>query len=234
MNANDIATKIQAWADKYHARIDRDLLSAWSDLELRLRDLVDTMSLRELTLGPRADFHVQRLGPVIATWATGHIVPILDAAEVELRAICESIRNLHGVSQEVPGEWSGTLSFSDVWGPGAAAAGATVGVVAVILGISKATAWLIFTVIVVNWYLVIAGVVVGAALIALGGYGTFGLKAKLRDRFRDKLVPMIKEAILGDTFELNGKKVPSVRCQLKDVIERGKVEAIRMLGTGIS
>jgi hypothetical protein len=99
----------------------------------------------------------------------------------------------------------------------------------VALGIAKVTAWLIFQVIVINWPLVIIGVVVGAILIALGGHGTFGLQARLRQRFRERLIPKIKESIIGESFELNGKQLPSVRCRLKELIERGKAEALCML-----
>jgi hypothetical protein len=99
----------------------------------------------------------------------------------------------------------------------------------VILGISKAMAWIVFLVIVVNWPLVIAGVVVGVVLVAFGAHGMLSLKAKLRDRFRDKLLPKIKEAILGEFFDLDGKKVPSLRIQLKNMIEQSRTEALRKL-----
>jgi hypothetical protein len=233
MDRQELELVIVGWANKYSARIDHDLNNGWPDLELRLRDLVDEMSLKELTLGPGSDFQDNRLDPMIQSWTDRHVTPILEDAEKELRKIYESIQVLHVDSHVVPGEWKGMLSFGDLTGPGAVAAGAGVGVAAVVIGISKATSWIIFTVIVVNWYLVIAGVVLGVILIALGAHGMLGLKAKLRDRFREALVPKIKEVILGESFKHGGKEMLSVRRQMKEIIERSKDEALRQLGDGI-
>jgi hypothetical protein len=125
------------------------------------------------------------------------------------------------------------LRFSDVWRPGAVAAGAAIGIGAVVAGLSPVTTWIIFATFAVNWPLVILGVATGAALIAFGGHGTLELKAKLRDRFRTKLVPKIREAILENGIKLDGKHVPSIRNQLKEMIERGKEEAFRKLTSGV-
>ena len=226
MNPNEIRIAIQAWAAKYHARIDRDVTTAWPDLELRLRNLVDNMSFKELVLGPGSDFQNDRLKPMVENWAHNHISPIVEDAEKDLRNIYLSVQELDLNSHGVPGEWGGTLSFRDIWAPGAAVGGVVVGVAAVVGGISKVAVWIVLSALVVNWYLVIAGVVVGVFLFALGFHGTLGLKAELRDRFRDKLLPKIKEAILGEAFNLDGKQVLSLRRQLKCMIEQSKTEAL--------
>jgi hypothetical protein len=128
MNPHEIRTTIQAWAARYHSRIDRDLETAWPDLELRLRDLVDKMSLKELTLGPRSDFQDSRLKPIIESWAGTHLAPIVEDAEKELRIIYQSIQALGINSRGIPGEWSGMLSPSDTWAPAAVVGGVAVGV----------------------------------------------------------------------------------------------------------
>jgi hypothetical protein len=234
MDAHEIRIVIQAWADKYRARIDRDLTTAWPELENELRSLIDQMTLRELTIGPGADFQNNRLQPRIASWSASHIKPLAEDAEKDLHKIFESLQLLPSGSTTIPGAWKGTLRFDDLLGPAAAGLGVGIGVAGVVLGISKATTWIIFTILVVNWYLVIAGLVVGLALYAAGSHRMLGLQGRLRERFRAKLIPKIQEAVLGDCFLVKQEKVPSIRRQLIDVIERGKADALDKLEAGIA
>ena len=233
MNSHETRIDLQKWADKYHSRIDQDLTNAWPVLKERLRDLVDEMSLWELVLGPGTDFRDNRLSPTIESWAKANVMPIVEAAEKELQRLIESIRvDRNDPYPDTARSWEGNWRFSDAGGPALAAIGAGAGLAGLVLGISKITTFLIFTTLIVNWYLVIAGIVIGAVLFAYGSHRALSFKAELRDRFRKLLLPKIEETILGNSFELEGKTILSVRCQLKETIDREKAAALHRLEEG--
>lgn len=232
MSAHETTIAIQVWADKYHSQIDRDLTMAWPLLKDKLEDLAEAMTTWELVRGPSVKFRDERLGPVIENWTKAHIAPILQDAQKDLRSLIDGLRAAPGLPQpnaEFNSQLDSALRVRDAAGPALLAGGLGTGVATLMIGIGKSTTFLLFSTMVVSWPLVIGGLVITAILIAIGTLLTQDVKRRIRVRFREQLLPRIETTIIGEDFEHEGKRVLSLRRQMKATVEEWKELALQVL-----
>jgi hypothetical protein len=224
---------LSRWADRYTSRFDQDLTNAWPDLAERLREAVASLSWIELSLGPGKDFQKDRIKPAVEGWVKQHVQPIIDAADRELRELLPQASDpIQADTQaDVPAE--GALYVTDVLRGLAFPGGVLVGGGALAVAVTTATTWLIFTTVVVNWPLLIAGLAIGAALSWFGVVSLAGLPKELQERFRQKLLPGVREALVGKGVEHKGERIPSLKDQLvHGVRETAEVARRRLEGKG--
>jgi hypothetical protein len=202
------------WADRYTSRFDQELTNAWPDLAERLREAVASLSWVELSLGPGKDFQEKRIQPAVESWVERYVQPIIEEADRELRELLpqasEPIKN--DARADVPAE--GALYLTDVLRGLALPGGVVVGGGTLAVAITTVTTWLIFTTVVVNWPLLIAGLAVAVALSWFGVVSLSGLPKELQERFQKKLLPGIREALVGKGVEHKGERIPSLKDQL--------------------
>jgi hypothetical protein len=105
------------------------------------------------------------------------------------------------------------LGVGDVLQGLALPAGLLVGGGAVSAAIVTTTQLLIFTTVVVNWPLLVGGLIAGAALSGFGVFSLSGLRSRLQQRFEDTLLPTVQAALVGDGACHEGHHVPSLRSQ---------------------
>jgi hypothetical protein len=221
------------WADRYTARFDQELTNAWPDLAERLRQAVALLSWVELSLGPGKDFQEKRIQPAVQSWVERHVTGIIEEANRELHGILpQESEPIKGGSQaDVPAE--GALYLTDVLRGLALPGGVLVGGGALAVAVTTATTWLIFTTVVVNWPLLIAGLAVGVALSWFGVVSLAGLPKELQERFQKKLLPGIREALVGKGVEYKGERIPSLKDQLvHGVRETAEAARRRLEGKG--
>jgi hypothetical protein len=210
---------IACWADKYTARFDQEVTKAWPDMKDRLESIIAGMSWSELAFGPGKGFGEQAIEPTVKAWVETHVQPILDDAVRDLRDCTRQ-----DLADVTPGAPSGTdergaLQSLDVLKGLALPAGALVASGAVVAAIVTTTKLLIFTTIVVHWPLLITGLIIGGILSLFGGQHLAKLKQTLQSRFREGLLPKIRESLIGDGVEREGQWVPSLKDQLKTKVK---------------
>jgi hypothetical protein len=171
---------VDRWENKYTTRLDRDLTKAWPELVNRLQQGIDQLSWSDLTFGPGAGFKQKQIDPRVSLWYQLNVEPVVTEAREELRQIVQV--DLEKLPQppavEAPGD--GALNVIDIARSLTLPGGLLVGGGALAAGITTATSWIFWTVVVVNWPLLIGGLVVGTALCCFGVYSLTNLKADLR------------------------------------------------------
>ena len=92
--------------------------------------------------------------------------------------------------------------------------------------VAEVTVWLVFTTVVVNWPLLLAGLAVGTALSLFGVYRLAQLRETLQRRFGQRLLPSLEGAVVGGGVQRDGRQIPSLKDQLKQKV-RETAEAAR-------
>jgi hypothetical protein len=215
LQENQVA--VARWADKYTARFDQALTDAWPDLADRLREQVAGLYLYDLTVGPGEAFQKERIEPAVKAWVERYVEPVIEEARDEFCTAVQS--DLALVQRDLdPVGCGGVLEVTDVLKGLALPTGLLVGGGAVAAAIVTTTKLLIFTTVVVHWPLLIAGLVVGTILSLFGGGSLASLRQTFQKRFENKLVPAVKEALVGGGTDYQGKHIPSLRDQLQQQV----------------
>jgi hypothetical protein len=206
---------IARWADKYTARFDQALTDAWPDLESRLHESIAKLSSYELMAGPGKGFQAKCIDPAVAGWIERHVQPVIEDAGKEFR---EKIQGEPGMLQsafhaDAPGER--VLHTGDVLIGLALPAGLLMSGGSVTAAIATTTKLLIFTTVVVNWPLLIGGLIAGTVFCLIGTVSLAGLKGRMRERFENRLMPHLKNAVVGEGIVYRGEHIPSLKDQLK-------------------
>jgi hypothetical protein len=90
--------------------------------------------------------------------------------------------------------------------------------------VATVTTWFIFTTVVVNWPLLIAGLTVGVVLSWIGVANLANLRRDLQSRFQERLLPHLREAVVGSGVQNQGRTIPSIKSQLQQQV-RGQAAA---------
>jgi len=220
---------LQGWADKYRSRIDKDLHDGWPDLKDRIQDAVGRLSWKELATGPGSDFQKERLNPAVEAWVSHYVEPIIEDAAREFQTLACDIEQSLSASPAGNQKALSGLSSIDVLEALTLPMGATVAGVAVVAAIGKVTTLIIFTSIIVKWPLLIAGLIVGGVLIAVGALRLATLKDRLRGRIERHLLPQIKDAIVGNGVVQGGRHEPSLRQKLTAGVDGALDKALQKL-----
>jgi hypothetical protein len=210
---------IDRWADTYTARLDQELTTAWHDLAHRLEQGIANLSWSELAFGPGEGFQRHCQGDV-QQWVERHVTPIIDKA-------CEELHNLLGkdvgrLEGNTPGHFrsGGNLKAMDVVKGLALPGGVLIGGTAVSAAIVTTTKLLILTTVIVDWPLLIGGLIGGGILALFGGSQLARLREELRRRCRDHLLPQIHDAVVGNGVQRDGHWMPSLLVQLRDRVQQ--------------
>lgn len=206
------------WVDTYTARFDQALTTAWPDLADRLRAAVATLSWSELAFGPGKEFKKKQIEPAIRDWTQLHVQPIIEAAQEEFRRLVQTDETRMKAEAEFGAVDGGALEFADLLKALGVPGGLLLGGGAIAALITEGTVWLVFTTIVVNWPVLICGLLVGGVL-ALFGAGSIGhMLGQLQDRFTKRILPTLERAIIGEGTEHDGKHIPSLKDALKQMV----------------
>jgi hypothetical protein len=225
-----IKVAIANWVDVYTVRLDQHLNAAWPALAASLEKGIDSMSWHELAFGPGEDFLKRCIQPAVECWVECHVQPIVEEAVAELKKLIPGGQGSFRAKGPMDLDRRGNLRFGDVLEVLTLPGGILVAGGAVTMAIVTTTKWLIFTTVIVNWPLLIAGLVIGAALAIFGGSQLATLYEKLRRRFRDQLLPQIKAAVVGKGIDHKGQHVPSMLAQLKHKVRETARVAIASFG----
>jgi hypothetical protein len=229
--AHEKTVALDAWADRHTALLDQELTDAWPALAACLEEGVATLSWRELAFGPGKDFQRRCVGPAVERWVGLHVLPAGERACAELEALLPKGHGPLAGSAPAAGGGEGNLGALDVLkgltllGAPLAAGGA------LWAAITTTTNLLVFTTVAVNWPLLIAGLAVALALAFFGGAHLARLRGELQKRFRGKLLPRVKAALVGEGVEHGGERVPSLLAQLQGKVREAAGAARAALPT---
>jgi hypothetical protein len=216
---------LDRWENDYLTRLGRDVRKAIPDLKDRLREAVAQLTLWQLSFGPGDDFRRTHLDPAFDAWFESHIRPILDDARRDLMTLIHRDGLADSTPQHLNGP-SGVLGVRDVLAGLALPAGLLIGGGAVAVGVTTATRWVLWQVLVFNWPLIIAGVGFGTLLTWVGVVNMATVYRTLTDRLSLQFFPAVEAAIVGDGVTEGGKHHPSLLCQLQTQI-RQAAQAVR-------
>ncbi len=212
--AQERRVELARWADTYTARIDQELTNAWPDLADRLEGAVAELSWSELAFGPGQGFRQKQVGAAVERWVERHVLPVVEAARCDLQKLLPGGQGPATGSVPTAVDGRGGLGALDVLKGLALPGGVLVGGGAVAAAVVTTTQLLVLTTVAVNWPLLIGGLLAGAALSWFGVASLAGLKEELRRRFRERLLPAVREALVGAGAEHEGEWVPSLKEQL--------------------
>jgi hypothetical protein len=220
---------LAAWADRHTACVGRQLEAVWPELAVVLREAVSALPLRRLVLGPGKSFANQSVDPAVEAWVQRRVRPLLEAAIADA-PVCACLQpGQLGGAAPAAGEPGSVLSVGDVLGGLCLPAGAVVGGGAAWLAVTTVTQFLVFTTLAVNWWLLCVGLAVAAVAAAIGGHSVIDLRRRLRERFEKRLLPRLREALIGAGIEHKGQRVPSLRAQLQAAIRQAARQARQKL-----
>lgn len=226
MNQQDVKQAIRAWRNKHTTEVDRKLRTAWPELELRLQNAIGAQSAFTLVkAGP--DWIVSNLiQPEVEGWVARHAVPAMEDASSELNQIVSNCIDGRTGQARVPLRADGLGAGGEaVFAAGAIMAGIGAGVAGLTLGISSFL-WFFTT---VSWPIVIPSLAAAAVLIWLGGSKAAKLKEEVVKRFAQVFTPKIKDALIGQGYDCDGKRHASFRAQLIEKLEDAATQAERRI-----
>lgn len=217
------------WAEKYCLRIEQVLHTSWHELAERIREGIDQLSWYELTIGPGESFSKRVIEPEVRAWVERRIEPLLREATDEF---------LETVQAEPDWQrgWSGPqvhagreLGLMDMLPGLLVPGGVAIGYGAVTAAVVTTTKLLIITTVVVNWPLLVGGLVIGTTLACFGVYRLSDLKTRLKQRFEKTLTGKLKEGLIGKGLHHDGKQMPSLLSQLQEQLEAVAAAARKQL-----
>jgi hypothetical protein len=220
---------LDRWVDTFTTRFEQGLSDAWPDLAERLRQQVLGMTWRELTAGPGKAFREKFIEPIVKRWVEHHVDPIIDDACQEFRVVVGQDLKPTSCAADADGPSGWGVRPADVLEGMALPGGLLLGGGAVSAAITTVATLMIFTHLVVNWWLLIVGLIVAATVTAFGAARLAQLKGRLRQRFENKLLPKIREAIVGDGAGSDGRKIPSLKQQLQQQVRDSAARARKTL-----
>jgi hypothetical protein len=222
--------EIANWCDKYTARFDQELTTAWPDLAQRLREKFGKLSIWELGMGPGEKALSSLIDPVVTAWVARHVQPIIEDAIREFPGTIQCSPDVRGLDNPNSPPVGGMLETLDVLKGLALPAGVMIGGGSLAIAIVTTTKLLIITTTVVYWPLLITGLVIGAALSWIGVVNLAQMKDRFQARFTNHLLPKIGAAIAGQGTEIKGQHVPSLMEQLKQQIRDVATNALKSVG----
>jgi hypothetical protein len=220
---------LDRWVDTFTTRFEQGLSDAWPDLAERLRQQVFGMTWLELTAGPGKAFREKCIDPIVKRWVERHVEPIIDDARRELRAVVGLDLKPIAFAADAGAPTGWGVRPTDILEGMALPSGLLLGGGAVSAAITTVASWVIFTQLAVNWWLLIGGLLVAATLTAFGAARLALWKGRLRQRFENRLLPKIREATVGDGAGPDGRKVPSLKQQLRQQVRDSAVHARKIL-----
>jgi hypothetical protein len=221
------AVALDRWVDKFTTRFELELTAAWPDLAEQLRKHVRAMTWREIATGPGEAFREKCVKPTVNFWEERHVKPIIEVAGKQFPG--PSGPEFSQVACDADAPANGVLRPRDILEGTALPGGLLLGAGAVGAGLTTATTLLVITTMVVNWPLLIGGLIAGMALSIFGGVRLALLKESLFQRFEIKLLPEIREAIIGEGVGRDGHTVPSLKQQLQQQVCESAALAKKLL-----
>jgi hypothetical protein len=227
----ETAVAVSRWADKYTQRLENDLTQGWPVVANSVGEGINSLSLRQLAFGPGKDLQNGVIEPAVTRWVERCITPLIDDALEELQALLPKAPGR--LTVDLPRGFDGerNLKASDFAKVAMLPAGPLVAGGAVYVAIATTTKLLVFTTVVVNWPLLVTGLAVAGVLTIFGTKHLACLKDELRCRIRDKLLPRLKDALVGEGIKRDGEIVPSLLNQLQAKIRETASEVRATLQT---
>lgn len=214
-----LSKKILNWKDTYKARIEEDLTNAFPTLDLRLKEAVNNniLDMVKVGVGPKK-FVKKILEPEIISWIKRYAEPVLNSAQEDLTQIISHTINPDKNFRE------GSLENAEFSNIGmdilAPIAVIIAGIGTMVAGILLSITTFLWFFTMINWPLLIGGIVIGGALNILGVMKLSQLKLQLSDRFSHIFMPKIRDALIGEGYKQDDKKFPSLKGQLQDGIDQ--------------
>jgi hypothetical protein len=146
--------------------------------------------------------------------------PLVEEAAKAYREISPCTPAEIRLDYHVNSDSGGTLRHTDVVKGLALPGGLLLAGGAVGTAIVTTTQLLVLTTVVVNWPLLIAGLVLGGTLAISGGASLATLNRRLQERFQSSLLPLIQNALVGQNIPDQGEHVPSLKEQLQQQVRR--------------
>lgn len=233
MDANEVRLVATAsWANKYCGRLDEVLEDRWRDLTDRVRAGLDQLSWSELSFGPGDDFSQRVIEPAVKAWIERHVEPLIREATDEFRSTVQLEPNWKPGSPGCKILTEGELQVADALQASLLPGGVALGWGAVTAGLVTTTKLLIFSTVVVNWPLLVGGLLAGTVLSWCGIVSLSDLKRRLKGRFEAKIAGQLREGLVGQGIQQNGRLMPSLKSQLQTQIRGIAAEARKQLAGG--
>jgi hypothetical protein len=206
--------RIAKWADKYTARLDREMRSSWPDLERRLVEGIGELSWVQLMQGS-SDFNEKCVKPSIQQWSENVIRPTIQEATEDFATIFNGrCSPKWDTSENEPSAPKGQVYLRDALGPALTVGGPAAAAATVAYAVTTTTTFLIFTTTVILWPVLIVGLIAAGVITAIGAANLASFRSTLEGRARKDLLPPIKESLVGLGTTTGSEHVPSVLEQL--------------------
>lgn len=210
MGDAELKKEVRAWSRATQDRIGRDMESSFAELEKNISARIKETPLLDLIRGGAPKFTEEILTPEIEDWVERVTQPIMSDAQRTLQRIVAVHMNKETrTAFLLDGD---NAMLMDV---GATVLGLASGIGIMIAGVVAGITTFIWFFTVINWPLLIGGLVVGGLLAVMSSARAARLKDRIIDRVSDKLMPKIKDALIGEGYEHEGEKHPSLREELQ-------------------
>jgi len=217
--ASAFEKKVRDWCDKYVRRIDREMTTAFPQLEKALLEAVDE-NLGMILKNQPKQFSKKVVEPAVNEWIKRTITPIHDDAARELTQVAFDSGDLLEDGFDVSRV---TLMLLPA---GMVAAGIAVIVGGFLVGITTMTFLGIAISTSIAWPIVLAAAAVGTALLAFGSIQLSHIKNKVSKAFTRTFIPKLRSCLIGKGFTVDKKHHDSVRRQFQEAVERTAEEIL--------
>lgn len=204
----EIERDVLRWRDTYVTRLDRDMTSAFPDLERRLVTALESNLALVLTNRSRK-FTETVIRPEVEAWVLQIVEPIRDEASRTLAVV--DLRRSYVDAGDFEVSHLETLLLP--------LAAITAGIGVIIAGYLAAVTTTFFLFTSISWPIVLGTAGIGGALAGVGMLRLAKAKAWLAGAFISRFVPKLQDALIGEGYWADGEKHPSLRRQLQRSIE---------------
>lgn len=211
--------RVYDWRDKYVTRIERDMTTAFPQLEKALMEGVEK-NLGLILKNKAKQFSSEVIEPEVSSWIERTMTPIRDDAAKELAEVTFK----YGEILEEEFDVSQLKLMLLPAGMGLAGLGLIIG--GFLVGITTGTFLFFWASASVSWPVLLGAAAVGTVLLATGTVQLSHLKNKVAKAFTKTFIPKLHDCLIGKGFKVKGENHDSLCRQFQEAVEQTAEEIL--------
>lgn len=211
--------RVRDWRDKYVTRIERDMTTAFPQLEKALLEGVEE-NLGMILKNQAKRFSKEIVEPEVMAWIERTMTPIRADAARELADVAFEFDDI------LEDDFSISRLKDMILPAGIGLAGLGLIIAGFLAGITTTTFLIFWSSASISWPILLGAAAVGTALLATGTVQLSHIKNKVAKAFTKTFMPKLRDCLIGKGFKVKGEHHESLCRQFQDAVERTAEEIL--------
>ena len=211
--------KVHDWRDKYVTRIEREMTTAFPQLEKALMEGVQE-NLGLILKNKPKQFSSEVVEPEVSGWIERTMTPIQDDAARELAQVAFTFEDL------LDEEFDVSRLKLMLLPAGIGLAGLGLIIAGFLAGITTGTFLFFWSSASISWPVLLGAAAIGTALLATGTVQLSHIKNKVAKAFTKTFIPKLRDCLIGKGFKVKGEHHDSLCRQFQEAVEQTAEEIL--------